>query len=122
MYKDIKTLYWWPGMKKDITDFVTRCLTWQQVKAEHQKPAELLQNLEIPEWKWEKITIDFVVGLPQTLKGYDSIWVIVDRLTKSAHFLPVKTTYTAEQYAKLYLDEVVSLHEISVSIVSDRSS
>ena len=95
MYHDLKDLYWWEGMKKDVAEFVARCLTCQQVKVEHQRPAGKLQSLDVPEWKWEKITMDFVVGLPRTPKGYESIWVIVDRLTKSAHFLPVKTTYAA---------------------------
>jgi transposase InsO family protein len=94
----------------------------QQVKAEHQKPAGLLQPVEIPEWKWEGIAMDFVTGLPRTQKGYDSVWVIIDRLTKSAHFLPVKTTYTASQYAKLYLEEIVSLHGVPMSIISDRGA
>ncbi|KAL5560002.1 hypothetical protein UlMin_036213 [Ulmus minor] len=89
-------------------------------KAEHQRPSGLLQPLMIPEWKWEHISMDFVMGLPKTLKGYNSIWVIVDRLTKSAHFLPVKNTYKMEQYAKLYVQEIVRLHGIPLSIVSDR--
>jgi len=92
------------------------------VKAEHQKPAGLLQPIEIPEWKWEGIAMDFVTGLPRTQKGYDSVWVIIDRLTKSAHFLPVKTTYTASQYAKIYLEEIVSLHGVPISIISDRGA
>ena len=75
-------------MKKDIVDYVSRCLTCQQVKAEHQRPAGLLQPLPIPEWKWEHVTMDFVVGLPATQKGYNGVWVVVDRLTKTAHFLP----------------------------------
>ena len=86
-------------MKKDVVDFVSQCLVCQQVKAKHQKPKGLHQNIEIPEWKWERITMDFVTSLPQTLKGFDSIWVIVDRLTKSVHFLPVKTTFGFVQYA-----------------------
>ena len=90
-------------MKRDVAEFVARCLTCQQVKAEHQKPASMLQSMEIPEWKWERITMDFVTGLPKSQKGHDSIWVIVDRLTKSAHFLPVKTTYGVAKYAQLYL-------------------
>lgn len=122
MYHDIKELYWWEGMKMDIAEYVMKCLTCQQVKAEHQKPAGKLQSLDIPEWKWDKITMDFVGGLLRTPKGYNSIWVIVDRLTKSAHFLPIKMTYSAAQYAKLYLDEIVSLHGIPISIVSDRGS
>ena len=78
MYQDLKQLYWWEGMKKDVGDFVSRCLVCQHVKAEHQKPASFHQQIEIPEWKWERITMDFVTGLPRTSKGFDSIWVIVD--------------------------------------------
>ncbi|KAL5572458.1 hypothetical protein UlMin_022055 [Ulmus minor] len=81
-------------MKKDVAKFVEKCLICQKVKAEHQRPAGELQPIEIPEWKWEKISMDFVVGLPKTTKGHDAIWVIVDRLTKSAHFLPIKITYS----------------------------
>ncbi|GJR79173.1 putative reverse transcriptase domain-containing protein [Tanacetum coccineum] len=84
MYQDLKKLYWWPNMKAEIATYVSKCLTCAKVKAEHQKPSGLLQQPEIPEWKWEKITMDFVSGLPRTSSGYDSIWVIVDRLTKSA--------------------------------------
>ena len=109
-------------MKKDIFDYAIKCLTCQQVKAEHQRPAGLHQNIFIPEWKWESLTMDFVVGLPKTNKGYDSIWVIVDRLTKTAHFLPVRTSYTAPQYARLFLDRIVPLHGVPVSIISDRGS
>ena len=87
MYKDLRQNYWWSGMKRDITQFVARCLVCQQVKAEHQRPAGFLQPLSIPEWKWEHITMDFVTGLPRTLGGNNAIWVIVDLLTKSAHFL-----------------------------------
>ena len=99
MYQDLKTIYWWQGMKKDILDYVTRCLTCQQVKAEHQQLVGLHQNIFIPKWKWESLMMNFIVGLLKTRKGYDSIWVIVDRLMKTAHFLPVRTTYTASQYA-----------------------
>ena len=99
MYKDLKLYYWWPGMKKDIVKFVDQCLTCQQVKAEHQRPAGKLQPLHIPQWKWEEIAMDFVVGLPRTKKGHDAIWVIVDHFTKLAHFLPIRSTYTIDQYA-----------------------
>ena len=78
--------------------------------------------MPLPEWKWDRIAMDFVVGLPRTQRGYDSIWVIVDRLTKSAHFLPVKTTNSVAQYAQLYIKHVVSLHGVPVSIVSDRGT
>jgi len=122
MYRDLKTHYWWPGMKKDVAEYVARCLTCQRVKAEHQKPGGLLQPLPIPVWKWEHITMDFVVGMPQTQKHHDAIWVVVDRLTKSAHFLPLKTTYNAEQLAELYIKEIVRLHSVPISTVSDRDT
>ena len=89
MYNTLRQHYWWPGLKKDVAGFVSRCLTCQQVKVEHQAPSGMLQPLSIPVWKWEKITMDFVTGLPRTLKGHNAVWVIVDRLTKSAYFLPI---------------------------------
>ncbi|KAJ0705064.1 putative nucleotidyltransferase, Ribonuclease H [Helianthus annuus] len=122
MYQDLRNNFWWIGMKKDIAEYVSKCLTCSQVKAEHQKPSGLLQQLEMPVWKWELITMDFVTKLPRTRKGNDAIWVIVDRLTKSAHFLPMKETFSMERLAKLYVDEVVSLHGVPLSIVSDRDS
>ena len=109
-------------MKKDVADFVVKCLTCQQVKAENQRPGGTLQSLDVPEWKWDKITMDLVTGLPRTTKGFDSIWVIVDRLTKTAHFLPMHMTYTAAQYARLYLDRIVPLHGVPISIVLDRGT
>ena len=122
MYRTLKEHYWWNGMKKEIASFVSRCLTYQQVKAEHQRPAGKIQLLPIPVWKWEKITMDFMTGLPRTQRQHDAIWVIVDRLTKSAHFLPVNVEDSLEKLAKLYVHEVVSLHGVPVSIVSDRDS
>ncbi|GJY13973.1 putative reverse transcriptase domain-containing protein [Tanacetum coccineum] len=106
MYQDLKKLYWWSNMKADIATYVSKCLTCAKVKAEHQKPSGLLQQPEIPEWKWEKITMDFVSGLPRTPSGYDTIWVIVDRLTKSAHFLPMKKTDSMEKLTQQYLKEI----------------
>ncbi|GJW44525.1 putative reverse transcriptase domain-containing protein [Tanacetum coccineum] len=122
IYQDLKKLYWWPNMKAEIATYVSKCLTCAKVKAEHQKPSGLLQQPEIPEWKWEKITMDFVSGLPRTPSGYDSIWVIVDRLTKSAHFLPMKKTDSIEKLAQLYLKEIVCKHGVPTSIISDRDS
>ena len=90
MYHDLKDTYWWNGMKRDVADFVSKCLTCQQVKLEHQRSSGLLQQLPIPEWKWDMISMDFISGLPRTSSGYDAIWVIVDRLTKTTHFLPIK--------------------------------
>ena len=97
-----------------------RCLTCQKVKVEHQKPSGLLQPLEISEWKWEHITMDFVVGLPTTPNRYDVIWVLVDRLTKSAHFLPIKVKFTLDQLEKLYIKEIISRQRVLISIISDR--
>jgi hypothetical protein len=120
MYQDLKRNYWWSGMKRDIAEYVARCLECQQVKAEHQRPAGPLQPLSIPEWKWDQITMDFVVGLPRAPSGQDAIWVIVDRLTKSAHFVPFKITDSMQKMAELYIREIVRLHGVPVSIVSDR--
>ncbi|KAA3466439.1 integrase [Gossypium australe] len=111
MYNDLKTLYWWSGMKRDITEFVSRCLIFQQVKAEHQLPSGLLQPKMVPEWKWDRIMMDFVTGLPLTPKKKDVVWVVDGRLTKSTHFIPL---------AKLYISEIVRLHGVPVSIISDR--
>jgi hypothetical protein len=87
IYHDLKATYWWYGMKRDVAVYSALCNTCQQVKAKHQRPAGLLQPLQVPEWKWEEIAIDFIVGLPRTQSGYDSIQVIVDQLTKVAHFI-----------------------------------
>ena len=103
-------------MKKDVAEFVYRCLICQQVKAKHQRPAGLLQSLPIPQLKWEKIKMDFVVGLPRCQSGYDAIWVIVDRLVKSTHFLPMKNSDSIEKLAKLYVKEIVRLHGTLMSL------
>ncbi|GJV08592.1 putative reverse transcriptase domain-containing protein [Tanacetum coccineum] len=120
MYQDMKQLYWWPNMKADIATYVSKCLTCLRVKAEHQKPSGLLVQPAIPQWKWENITMDFVTKLPRTQSGNDTIWVIVDRLTKSAHFLPMRETDPMDKLARLYLKEVVTRHGIPVSIICDR--
>ena len=119
MYHTMREHYWWKGMKKEIADFISRCLTCQQVKVEHQKPAGKIHPLSIPVWKWKKITMDFVIGLPRTRRQHDAIWVIVDRLTKSAHFLPVSKDDPLDKLAQLYVEEIVRLHGVSISIVSD---
>ncbi|GKA04260.1 reverse transcriptase domain-containing protein, partial [Tanacetum coccineum] len=119
MYQDLRQLYWWPNMKANIATYVSKCLTCAKVKAEHQKPSGLLVQPEILEWKWEKITIDFVTKLPKTANGYDTIWVIVDSLMKSAHFLPMRENDPIEKLMKLYMKEVVTRHGVPVSIISD---
>ena len=107
-------------MKKEITAYVARCDNCCRVKAIHLKTAELLQPLSIPGWKWEEISMDFIVGLPPTQKNFNSIWVIVDRLTKSAHFIPVRVDYRPSDYAELYFNQIVHLHRVPRTIVSDR--
>ncbi|KAI3672432.1 hypothetical protein L6452_38520 [Arctium lappa] len=122
MYKNLKEIYWWPGMKRTVASYVGNCLTCLKVKTEHQKPSRMLQQMKIPVWKWDMITMDFVTKLPRTVKGHDAIWVIVDRLTKSAHFLPISDKYTLERLAQLYVNEIVSRHGVPTSIVSDRDA
>ncbi|GJY82947.1 reverse transcriptase domain-containing protein [Tanacetum coccineum] len=122
MYHDLKKLYWWPNMKAIIAEYVSKCLTCSRVKAECQKPSGLLVQPEIPMWKWERITMDFVTKLPKTSTGHDAIWVIVDRLTKSAHFIPIRATDSMETLTRLYIKEIVSRHGVPISIISDRDS
>ncbi|GJV25204.1 putative reverse transcriptase domain-containing protein [Tanacetum coccineum] len=112
MYHDLKRLYWWPNMKAEIATYVNKCLTCSKVKAKYQKLSSLLVKPKIPQWKWEKITMDFILKLPNTSSGYDTIWVIVDCLTKSAYFLPIKETDSMERLMRLYLKEVVSRHGV----------
>jgi hypothetical protein len=122
MYIDLKERFWWSNMKGDIAEYIAKCDVCSRVKAEHQKPAGLLQPLKVPDWKWDQIGMDFITGLPRTKSGYDSIWVIVDRLTKVAHFILVKTTYTSARLADIYMKRIVSLHGVPKSIVSDRGT
>ncbi|KAJ0613887.1 putative nucleotidyltransferase, Ribonuclease H [Helianthus annuus] len=119
MYQDLKVLYWWPKLKAYIAVYMSKCLTCSKVKVEYQKPSGLLQQPEIPIWKWEQIAMDFVTCLPRTQNGNDTIWVIVHRLTKSAHFLAIKETDKFSQLAGIYLKEVVSRHGVPTSIISD---
>ncbi|GJT61090.1 putative reverse transcriptase domain-containing protein [Tanacetum coccineum] len=119
MYYDMRDLYWWPGMKRDIAEYVSRCLMCSKIKSEHQKPLGLLQQPKILEWKWEKITMDLITKLPRSSSGYDAIWVIVDRLTKSTHFLPIREDYKTEKLARIYINEIVARHGVPVSIISD---
>ncbi|GJT12910.1 hypothetical protein Tco_0859952 [Tanacetum coccineum] len=120
MYQDLKKLYWWPNMKAEIATYVSKCLTCKKVKIEYQKPFGLLVQPDIPQWKWENITIDFVTKLPRIVAGQDTIWVIVDRLAKSTHLLPMREDDTLEKLTRQYLKEVVSKHGVPISIISDR--
>ncbi|GJU62864.1 putative reverse transcriptase domain-containing protein [Tanacetum coccineum] len=102
MYQDVKKLYWWPNIKADIATYVSKCLTCARVKAEHQRPSGLLVQPEIPEWKWDNITMDFITKLPRSSQGFDTIWVIVDRLIKSAHFLPIRENDPLDKLARSF--------------------
>ncbi|GJV29216.1 reverse transcriptase domain-containing protein, partial [Tanacetum coccineum] len=122
MYYDLKERYWWPGMKKDIAEYVSKCLTCLKVKVEHHRAYGLLQQPKIPVWKWEGIAMDFVTKLSRTSSGHDTIWVIMDRLTKSAHFLSMREDYKMDRLARLYLNEIVARHVVPISIISDHNS
>jgi hypothetical protein len=122
MYHDLRSLYWWTRMKREIAKYISECDTCQRIKASHLKVAGPLQPLPIPSWKWEDICMYFFVGLPNTSRHHDSIWVIVDRLTKTTHFLPVHTTHRTEKYAEIYIDQIVRLHGIPRTIVSNRGA
>jgi hypothetical protein len=119
---DLKPLFFWKGMKVDIVSYVARCLECQQVKAEHRHPARLLQPHAISESKWEVISMDFIVGLPLTARRHDSILVVVDTLTKSAHFIPMHTMYQAPDIKRVFTSEIVRLHGVPKNIISDRGS
>nr|GEW85433.1 reverse transcriptase domain-containing protein [Tanacetum cinerariifolium] len=120
-YHSLK-LYWWPNMKAIIAEYVGKCLTCSRVKAECQKPSGLLVQPEIPMWNWERITMDFVIKLPKTSSEHDTIWVIVDRLTKYVHFIPTRETDSMETLKRLYIKEIVSRHGVPISIISNRDS
>ena len=120
MYRNLREVYWWNGMKRDIADFVSKCPNCQQVKVEHQELEGMTQEIDIPTWKWDVINMYFITRLPCSRRQHDSIWVIVYRMTMYSRFLAVKTTYSAEDYAKLYLTEIVRLHGVPLSIMSDR--
>ena len=122
MYQDLKSIYWWTRMKREIARYVSHCDVCCRVKAVHQRPPGLLQPLQIPEWKWDKIEMDFVTGFPKSKKGNDAIFVVIDRLSKVAHFFPVKETVSASQLAELYMTRLVPLHGVPLAISSDRGS
>nr|GEZ14296.1 putative reverse transcriptase domain-containing protein [Tanacetum cinerariifolium] len=120
MYQDIKKLYWWPNIKANIATYVSKCLTCAKVKAEHQRPSGLLVQPNIPELKWDNIMMYFVTKLPKSSQGYDTIWVMVDRLTKSAIFMPMREIDPLDKLVRMYLKEVVTKHGMPVLIIYDR--
>jgi hypothetical protein len=116
----VKSQYYWPGMKKEIVEYIAKCLECQKVKAEHRHPVGLMHPLPIPEWKWGIVTIYFITKLPRTRKQHDSIMVVVDKITKATHFIPVKLTHKETNVVDIYMREIDRLHGIPKTIVSDR--
>jgi hypothetical protein len=122
MYHDLRQQFWWTRMKCETTHYVSECDTCRKVKTDYLKYEGLLQPLSIPDWKWDDISMDFIRGLFLTSHKFDLIWVIVDRLTKSAHFIPINTTYKVQKYAEIYIARVLCLHGVPRMIICDRRS
>jgi hypothetical protein len=122
MYQDLCQRFWWTGMKREIAQYVAECDVCRRVKAEHQRPARVFQPLSIPEWKWDEIGMDFITRFPKTQKSNNAIWVVVDRLSKVAHFIPIHEDITSTQLAELYISRIVTLHGLPKKIISDRGS
>ena len=122
MYHDLKQIYWLDGIKKDIAEYVAKFPNYQLVKEEHLKPCGLTKIIKVPTLTWEALNMEIVVSLTNTRRQHDSVWVIVDMINKPAHFIIVKSTYRAEDYARRYIDEIVRWHMIPLSIISDRGA
>jgi hypothetical protein len=122
MHHDLRRQFWWTRMKREIARYVSKCDIYRKVKADYMKPGGLLQPLSIPEWMWDDISMDFIVGLPLMTCKFNSIWVIMDRLSKSAHFIPIHTNYNTQKYAEIYIAHVLCLHGVPKMIVSNRGS
>jgi hypothetical protein len=122
MYHDLRQQLWWTRMKREAARYVSECDTCRKVKADYMKPGGLLQPLSILEWKWDNISMDFIVGLPMTTPKFDLIWVIIDRFSKSAHFIPVNFNYKVQKYAEIYIARVLCLHGVLKTIISDQGS
>jgi hypothetical protein len=122
MYHDLRKQFWWTRMKREKANYVSECDTCRKIKADYMKPRVLLHLLSIPEWKWDYISMDFIMGLPLTAHMFDLIWVIMDRLSKFAHFIPVNTKYRVEKYGEIYIARVLCLHGVPKAIISDWGS
>jgi hypothetical protein len=122
MYHDLGQQFWWMRMKCKITRYVSECDACRKVKADYMNPRGLLQPLSIPTWKWDDSSMDFIMGLPLTTRKFNLILVIMDRLTKSAHFIPININYKAHKYAEIYIARVLHLYEVPKMIMSDRGS
>jgi hypothetical protein len=120
MYHDLRQQFWWTRMKRETARYVSECDTYRKVKADYMKPGGLLHPLSIPEWKWDDISMDFIVGLPLTARMFDSIWVIMDQLSKSTHFIPIHKNYNVQKYAGIYVAHVLCLHGVLKMIISDQ--
>jgi hypothetical protein len=116
----VKIQHYWPALKREIVEYIAKCLECQRVKVEHRHPTGLLHPLSIPQWKWEVVTMDFIIGFPRTSKQHDAIMVVVDKLTKASHFIPMKVTHKATNVVDIYMREVAQLHDNPKTIVSDR--
>ena len=112
--------FYWPGLKKDIAQYLAQCIECQQVKAEHRHPVGLLHPLPIPEWKWETISMDFITGLPTSTRQNDSIMVVVDKLSKTTHFIDVKSTYNTMEIANIFMKAIFRLHGLPKVVISNR--
>jgi hypothetical protein len=119
MYHDLRQQFWWTRMKREAAHYVFECDTSRKVKADYMKPVGLLQPLSNPEWKWDDISMDFIVDLLMTARKFDSIWVIINRLSKYAHFIPVNTNYKVQKHVEIYKARVLCLHGVSKMIISD---
>jgi hypothetical protein len=122
MYHDLRQQFWWTRMKREIACYVFECDTGQKVKVDYMKLGGLLHQISIPEWKWDNINMDFIIGLPLMPRKFDSIWVIIDQLPKSAHFTPIHTHYDARRYAEIYIAHILCLHGVPKTIISDQGS
>jgi hypothetical protein len=122
MYHDLRQQFWWTRMKQETARYVSECDTCRKVKADYMKSGGLLQPLSVPDWKWDDISMDFIVDLSLIARKFNSIWVIVDQLTKSAHFIPMNTNYNVQKYAEIYVARVLCLHGVPRTIISDRGS
>jgi hypothetical protein len=120
MITTLRILFYWPNMKGETTEYLARRQDFQQVKAKHQHPAGLLQPLPVPEWKRETISLDFIIGFPKNQKQNDSIMVVIDKLSKSGHFIPVKSTFKAINIAEIFMKQIFRLHGIPKMVISNR--
>jgi hypothetical protein len=119
MYHNLRQQFWWTRMKHEVARYVSECDTCRKVKVDYMKPVGLLQPLSIPEWKWDDISMDFIVGLPLIAHKFDSIWVIVDRLSQFAHFIPIRTCYDSQRYTETYITRILWLHGVPKTIICD---